>query len=349
MVSYFLNKKNFINIPAFSITGIGSLPHLNAEEACSFVLDNTDIPFWPQLPRLSFFELMIPQFSEGLPFLKVDEERQNIWIEDDGSNSLNEFYERYSDGIMTSISERNSKGFYAFLKSIKGMHFDFLKGQTTGPLTFTLGLKDKKGRPIYFDEELREVSLLLLKSKIRWQINILREYANNVIVFIDEPILSALGTSSYLGVDTEEVIRLLRETSDEIKQSNCISGIHCCAKADWQIVIESGVDIISFDAYEYAQTLSIYPDEFNDFLKRGGYLAWGIVPTTDAIIKESTESLKEHFNLSLERLSKYLPYSLLIKQIIMTPSCGLGSRSIEDSTKVFRILRELKNLLHRYL
>lgn len=347
----FINNKCIkqIEIPAFSITGIGSLPYLKADEACKFILNNTDIPFWPQLPKLSFFELMIPQFSEGMPFLKVDEMNQKIWIERDSGESLNEFCEKYTDDLLIPLSEKNSKGFYAFIKNIQDMHFDFLKGQVTGPITFTLGLKDEKGKPIYFDEEIREISLLLLKSKIRWQISRLRPYTDKIIIFIDEPILSALGTSSYIGVDIEDVVRVLKEVSDEIKKYNCISGIHCCAKADWTIVVKSGVDIISFDAYEYSQTLTLYPQELKMFLESGGYLSWGIVPTTDDIVKENLESIKRKFFENLDLLCKYFPYSLLTSQALLTPSCGLGSRSIYESEKVFSLLGDLKDQIKRNL
>src|SRR4030042_637518 len=145
-----------------------------------------------------------------------------------------------------------------------------------------------KGRPIYFDEELREISLMLLKAKIRWQIDFLKPYAENIILFVDEPILSALGSTSYIGVKPEETKRLLKD---------------------------------------------------------GGYLAWGIVPTTDSIKEETTDSLKKRFQESIERLSGLIPEDLLLSRILLTPSCGTGSRSIEDTLKVFRLLRSLKEAL----
>jgi len=326
-------------------TGIGSLPHTYSAEACRLILETFDIPFWPQLPKLSFHELMIPQFSEGIPFLRIDEYRERIWIERDSSNALARFYENYSEDWKVAISEDYAKGLYLFIKFIKGKHFKFLKGQTTGPLTFTLGLKDSQGRLIYFDEELREISLLILKAKIGWQMEMLNPYADNVIIFIDEPILSALGSTSYIGVNPEEALRLLRETSDAIKQAGGISGIHCCSKGDWPLVINSEVNIISFDAYDYTETISLYPTEFTGFLKKGGYLAWGIVPTTDAIREENTDSIKRRFDTKLEKLSKFIPSNLLLSRILLTPSCGTGSRSVEETVKVFKILVELKRLL----
>jgi methionine synthase II (cobalamin-independent) len=331
--------------PPFLTTGIGSLPHKDPQDACRLVLETCDMPFWPQLPQLSFRELMVPQFSEGLPFLKIDETKENIWIERDASDALTKFYETCTEDCSIAVSGQYAKGFYAFTRAIKDKHFQFLKGQVTGPLTFTLGLKDREGKLVYFDEELREICLLLLKAKVRWQSEILRPFAEKVIIFIDEPILSALGTSGYIGVDSGEALRLLRETADVIMQEGGIPGIHCCSKADWPLVIRSNVRVISFDAYDYIETISLYPSEFTDFMKGGGYLAWGIVPTTDFIEEEDAYSLKRRFDKSLETLSKSMPADLLLSRVLLTPSCGTGSRSVEETVKVFRTLVELKKLL----
>jgi hypothetical protein len=324
----------------FLTTGIGSLPHTDPYEACRLVLDTFDIPFWPQLPRLSFRELMIPQFSEGMPFLKIDEERETMWIGGDGDD-LTKFYEVCSDDMTLAVSEHYAKGLDAFRHAAAGRHFRYVKGHVTGPLTFTLGLKDARGRPVYFDEELREISLLLLQAKIRWQIDILKPYADEVIIFIDEPVLSALGSSSYLGVAPEETLRLLRAAADTIKGASALSGIHCCSKADWPLVINCGVSIVSFDAYDYIEAISLYSAAFTGFLKNGGYLAWGIVPTTEAIQDENTESVKHRFERGVDLLSKSIPAELLLSQILLTPSCGTGSRSLSETQKIFRILSEL--------
>ncbi|MEW6674547.1 MAG: hypothetical protein AB1348_00755 [Nitrospirota bacterium] len=329
----------------FMTTGIGSLPHTDPEEACRLVLGTFDIPFWPQLPKVSFYELMIPQYSEGMPFIRIDEQRERIWIQRDESDALTKFYEACSEDYKVAISEDYAKGLNIFIRLIKDKQSDFIKGQVTGPLTFTLGLKDAEGRPVYFDEELREISLMLLMAKIRWQMDILRPYAKNIIIFIDEPILSALGSTGYLSVSSEEALRLLRETSDAVKQAGGIPGIHCCGNADWSTVINSDVRIISFDAYGYSDTISMYPAEFTGFLKGGGYLAWGIVPTTEAIIGETPDSIKKRFDISMKRLSKSISTDLLLSQILLTPSCGTGSRNIIETLKVFQLLIGLKESL----
>ncbi|MCI0468592.1 MAG: hypothetical protein L0Y62_00825 [Nitrospirae bacterium] len=332
-------------ITPLSTTGIGSLPNKKAEDACELILGTFDIPFWPQLPRISFKESMIAQYSEGMPFIRISEQDGDVWLIRDGSDELDRFYESCADDARIAISEDYARGLHYFLKIIKGRRFPILKGHVTGPLTFLLGLKDNYGRLAYFDEELREISTMLLQAKARWQIDMLRQQADKVIIFVDEPILSAIGSSAYLGVDNEEAERLLKNMTAAIEAAGGISGIHCCGRADWQLVIRSGAKIINFDAYEYFDTLAIYHKDIKKFLEGGGYLAWGIVPTTDAIKSADDEGLKSLMNAHLKTLCKRIPSELVKERILLTPSCGTGSRSVEETVKVFQLLLRLKEAM----
>lgn len=329
----------------FETTGIGSLPFKDPEEAAEFALSCCDIPFWPQLPNYSFRELMIPQYSEGLPGVVIDPEKENIFIEEANQKELNRFYDLYSSGADFLISKKFSNGFHAFLDKIRDRKVPFLKGQITGPLTFTLGLKKSDGRYIYFDEELREVASLLLQKKAEWQVKLLSEHAERVIIFIDEPILTAIGSSSYLGVEPKEAERLLIAAISKVKSVGGLSGIHCCGKADWCMLMQTGVDILNFDAYNYFETLNIYADRLREFFERGGYLAWGIVPTTEAVRDESTEKLKESLLSKIDILSEKISRELIISHSMLTPSCGAGSRTPEETRKIFSLLKSLQEAM----
>jgi hypothetical protein len=329
-------------IPPFSTTGIGSTPHNNAREACELIAAFFDIPFWPQLPYRSFREMMIPQYSEGLPFLRIDVSAEKIYIERDDSDDLDRFYEAHAEKPGVAISEDHSAGIHALIKSFAGKRFNFIKGHVTGPLTFSLGLKDASGTPIYFDEEMREIASMLLQAKIRWQVEILKKLADNVIIFIDEPIFSAIGSSSYLAVTDDEILRLLSDSAATIESAGGISGIHCCGKANWQMVIESGLKILNFDAFEYFDTFAMYGDYLKTFLDNGGYIAWGIVPTSEAINSVSAEDVASLFKERLSKLQGVTKSDLVYKQALITPSCGAGARTLAEAEKIFSICRSVK-------
>ena len=89
----------------------------------------------------------------------------------------------------------------------------------------------------------------------------------------------------------------------------------------------------------------LYPEEFSRFLQGGGYLAWGIIPTTDSLREETLASLKKRFETSIEKVSRAIPSELLLSRILLTPSCGAGSRSSEEAAKIFNLLREFKESL----
>jgi hypothetical protein len=331
-------------IKNFNTTGIGSLPYTDPVKACEFIVQAVDIPFWPQLPKRGFHELMIPQYAEGFPYINIFQNK--IWVERDESGALNQFYEAISAGQDFPISQVVAAGFYAFMDLLKtkGLYFNAIKGHATGPLTFTLTLADQEKTPIYFNEELRELAVELLKGKIRWQIRALKPFASQTIIFIDEPVMSALGSSAYVGVDTEEALRLLKSVVAAVQEAGAVAGIHVCSKTDWKLVIDSGIDILNFDAYGYAYSLHLYPQTMIQFLERGGIVAWGIVPTSESVRVATVDSLKIKLETEIANLKKFgIPEDKLRNQSLLTPSCGTGSLGMDDNQKVFELLRELRN------
>jgi methionine synthase II (cobalamin-independent) len=329
---------------SFNTTGIGSLPHTDPVEACRIIFDYIDIPFWPQLPHRSFNELMVPQYSEGFPFVTI--EGEDVTVKKADEAELAAFYEAVANKSGFSISKDYAAGFYTFVDMLKekGQKFRAVKGHITGPLTYTLSITDDSKRPLFFDEEMKELALELLKGKVSWQIEMLKPYADEVLIFADEPILSALGTSAYLGVSSEEAARMLREINTHIRECGGIAGIHCCGKADWPLVLSSGLDVFNYDSYFFWDTLSIYPEEIKSFIDNGGFIACGVVPTTDIIRGVDLDGLKEQLERGLTSLEKIgVSSERLRNQVLITPSCGTGSLVMEDALKVFSLLKDLRN------
>ncbi len=334
-------------------TAIGSLPGADAAEAVKFVFDcGVNIPFWPQLPARSFLEGMIPQYSEGLPFVRVDEGEKRIWCEipDDRSEALTTFFEKYlaGDADAFAVSPGYAAGLDAFLDEVKsrGTKFDCLKGHITGPVTMTLGIADQNKRAIFYDAEMRDVVVKLLVMKARSQVRLLAPYCERVMVFLDEPVLAGFGTSAYLGLSANDVVSMCSEIIEAIHGEGALAGVHCCSNTDWSLLMSAGFDVVNFDAYGYARAVALYTDAVQDFLDRGGVFAWGIVPTTDEIdvanVKTIWSKLDEGMRLLIK---KGFAEAGLRRQCLLTPSCGAGSLRQDQCKKVFDLLAQTRERL----
>jgi len=345
-------------------SAIGSMPFENPDYAVEVSLKSLDAPIWPQLPKLGLLEQMEIQYSENIPCAIVDQEKHRMFFQTDGdySEQFAEFYENYmvaadpdegtGDFSFAAISEEYSKGIYAMLKALKEKNakLPWVKVQTTGPCSFALTLVDENKRAIYYNEEFKDVIVKALAAKCRWQIQEFKPYAENIICFIDEPILSAFGSSTYVSVDRGDVVSILNEVIEAVHAEGAYAGIHCCGNTEWSILIDAGVDMVNFDAFEYGETIAMYADSVKAHLEKGGMLAWGVVPTSDKIREQTVESLEKKLEEGMDNLaSKGISKQLILEQAVITPSCGTGSMDEADAEKVFSLLNQLsKKMKEKY-
>jgi hypothetical protein len=346
----------------FLSTAIGSMPFEDPAYAAGVSLKSMDAPIWPQLPRLGLLEQMEVQYSENIPCAVIDTEKNRLYFktDDDYSEKFAEFYEAYmsatdggtNDFSKMAISEKYSKGIYALLKNLKekGSKMPWLKVQSTGPVTFALSIVDENKRALYYNEEFRDVIVKSIAMKSRWQIQQFKPFAENIICFLDEPILSAFGSSTYVSVKREDVVSILTESIEAVRAEGAIAGIHCCGNTEWSILIDAGADIVNIDAFGYGDTIAIYADSVKKHLEKGGVLAWGIVPTSEKIREQTVDTLEKQLEKVMDNLaSKGIDKKLIIDQAIITPSCGTGSLSASDAEKVFLLLSELtKRMKEKY-
>lgn len=343
-------------------TAIGSFPHSNADDALNVILKAIPkAPVWPQLPSLSIFEQMEIQYSEGIPRVVIEEDKKRMYFDTTGdySDDFASFYESYllamdpdegnGDCSSMAISEKYSSGIYALERQLKekGTKTDFVKVQTTGPCSFALTIVDENKRAIYYNEEFRDIVVKALAMKCRWQIQKFAPYCDKVICFIDEPILSAFGSSTYISVKREDVVAQINEVVEAIHGDNALAGVHCCGNTDWSILIDAGVDIVNFDAFGYGDTIALYPDAVKDFLNNNGTLAWGLIPTSPEIKLKSADDLVKHFDGLVDNLSSNagIGKDQILSQSIITPSCGTGSMDVADAEAVFAMLAQVSNAL----
>jgi methionine synthase II (cobalamin-independent) len=335
----------------FAATGIGSFPHQDEKEVFRLILQNfPEIPFWPQLPKRSFLEGMVVQYSQGFPCLKWNEREQRVWVDTTQGfdKEVDRFYKCLETGELEpfQITEDFAKGLQITEDLVLGKNrkdMKYIKGQITGPITFGLSLTDQERRPIFYEPTLKEILIKHLSSKARWMEKRFNELFPGLktILFFDEPSLSSFG-SAFSSLNREEVILSLNECFSAVKG---LKGVHCCGNTDWGLLLSTNLDILSFDAYGYLETIALYPKELKTFLERGGILAWGITPTSEAILKEDVQSLVTRFKKGVDILAKKGIDPALLQRAIITPSCGTASLTISLAEKVCQLTAEVSRRL----
>jgi len=341
---------------------IGSLPMDDHEEALRLMLNHTpEVPLWIQLPRHPE-EGMLNQFLPGMPGLTREHDR--VYIDADTprfDQEMIQFYEDYiavtegAAGLETSrfaLTEETARGFFCFLSAVRKLPHPpgALKGQITGPVTMGIGIKDRNGKAVFYDDRIRDILTRNLAMKARWQAHQLTRLGAPGIIFFDEPGLASFGSSAYISISREQIQTALAEMVAGVHAGGGLAGIHICANADWSLALDSEMDIISFDAYSFFDRFILFPEQLKKYLLSGRILAWGIVPTSNPedIAGETVQSLTARWHEQADRVAALgIAKPRLMAQSLITPSCGTGSLSLQDATRVLELTRGVSEQLRR--
>ena len=289
-------------------TGIGSLPHDDPVEAARFAVEaHPRLPSAPSLPRRSPTEGMIAQAAWGITGVSVLE---------DGSLLVDEAAVDPEVPLGDpGVDGEPFVALQAFLAAIEGRVEPF-KLQFTGPVTLGLALH---ACGVSTDRAFG-VARLVVTARVRAALQAARLVAPGAtpVLFLDEPGLRAALDPGF-PLDLDDALDLVSSAMAVVEET-AIAGLHCCGRADWQAVLQSGPQVLSLPvgmgATEHAGALA-------GFLERGGWVAWGAVPTDGPLI-ESADVLWRRLWTEWEALAASgCDPALLREQAIITPACGL--------------------------
>jgi hypothetical protein len=308
-------------------TGVGSLPHKEASSAVDLVLSalGRHVVFWPQLPRRDFSENMYVQYGEGFPGLQVDAASRSVWVDTEDPRYLPEF-EACFGNIQEAALDRFAIGesVAAGLGELTGRLMEtsyagWVKAQVIGPLSWGLTLLDQNKQPILYNADLKAILAPFLALKAAGLVRQVRvTNRTRVVIFIDEPYLVAVGTNA-CGLKREEIIALIDQVAAAIHEAGALAGLHICGNTDWEMVFETQVDLVNFDAFAYFDKVALYANAFKRFRDRGGRAALGIVPNDAGVDEGDLE------NILWKRLSAYPVF--WEKGAFITTRCGCAALS----------------------
>ena len=338
-------------LPLGSVTGIGSLPMTDPDEAVAFVAEHSPrAPFWPQLPQRAATETMIEQVLS--PFKDVLRRRDGL-PGYDVTPGLEDVFARRLDEARAELDESCAAGWYAFERALAAGAFpraQVLKGQIAGPITLATQVY-VEGRPLVDARGPHTASCLEMARALAWyttrlalwQIERLQRWRRPVILMLDEPCLSlaAMRPSPI----AHHVGPVLKESLTMIRAAGAIAGVHCCARMPTAMVHQAHPDLISFDAHQGLEEFMADP-HMQAFMRSGGLVAFGLIPTAPDLSQLH----------ALTMLSRWLESALglgdiagLAERSFFTATCGLGLLSVRAARQSFQLAGQLSSSVNALL
>ncbi len=325
-------------------TAMAVMPHKDADQALAAAL-SLDIPFWPQLPNLNYYEDMYVQASEHFPGMVLDLEGKRL------SFSMDKFVEKL-EGALEHMAEPE---FFDISPAYSVVYHRFLgldlagrpaiRGQLEGPVSFGFNVKGQDDRPVIFNDEVRPFLLEFMAQRVNAQLKRLQGLNPNAFMFVDEPGLQFV-FSGMAGYGETAARRDLETFFSLIERPR---GVHLCGNPDWDFLLNLDLDVLSLDMYRNGERFVSYVKSIRKFLDRGGVLIWGMIPTQTELfeaegVAELARKLKELWTI-LDKAG--IDRDFLLSRSLLSPAtcCLINPDGVKTVDMAFSAVRELSRRL----
>jgi methionine synthase II (cobalamin-independent) len=328
-----------------AVTSIGCLPHTDPQAALQLIAQLcSEVPFWPQLPRLCLREQMIEQaLGASWRFFVPHEIGYGYRLKSGQRQICLDELSRED----VALDEHVAIGFFAFEHAINAGIFRqarALKGQLVGPMTLACQLFDREEAFVFNEHSLTAVSRYITRLAL-WQMQRLQRWNLPVICFLDEPCLALLAHDPFQHL-AGQVVQMLRDVVATLQAANVLVGIHCCAgQPPFRAMCQAAPDILSFDAYQDLETFSA-DASVRRFIDSGGLVASGLVPTFSDLSDLDAAMLFTRWLLACKDISDIRQ---IASRTLITATCGLGLLSLSQATSTFVHAQRIAMLIKKVL
>ena len=95
-------------------TAMGIMPHTDVDTALELAL-SLDIPFWPQLPNVSYYEDMYAQMSENFPGISINTDEGKIGFDTSAFDAgITDYSQKMVNPETFALSQQYSKVYNRF-------------------------------------------------------------------------------------------------------------------------------------------------------------------------------------------------------------------------------------------
>lgn len=321
-----------INLRVGTASSIGSLPHRHVDAAVALAMAACpDLPAAPSLPGRDRREGMLAQGAWGL---------RGVEIGDDGA--LRVVGELDPDDPFADDAGIDGPAFNALRAFLDANRHRAapLKVQLTGPVTLGLALVDA-GAPV-------DVAFATAGTAVAQRAEAMLGAALRMaplapqVAFVDEPGLVALSRPGF-PLATDDALDLVSRALAAVEPF-AVTGLHCCADTDWRLAMATGPQIVSLPVapsiVEHAGALGVHLD-------RGGWVAWGAVPTHQPVGDSSDRLWRTLSDTWCELVQRGCDALRLREQALVTPECGLAGHDAVQAEHILALTVDLAERVRR--
>ena len=321
-----------VNLRVGTASAIGSLPHRQVDAAVSVAMAACpDLPAAPSLPARDPREGMLAQGAWGL---------RGVDIGPDGLLRLVGDLDPADPFVGgAGIDGPAFAGLRAFLDANRHRTAP-MKVQLTGPVTLGLALVEA-GAPA-------ELAFATAIGAVARRAEAMLDEALRTaplapqVAFVDEPGLVALSRPGF-PLPTDDALDLVSRALAAV-EPYAVTGLHCCADTDWRLAMDTGPQIVSLPV---APTIVDHAGALGVHLDRGGWVAWGAVPThrpvgdgSDRLWRTLSDTWCQLVQLGCDPLR-------LREQALVTPECGLATHDPVQAEHILALTVDLAERVRR--
>ncbi len=329
--------------PYFMNFTLGASPFRDMDVGCKVLADN-----FPEAILVPRFTRGLKSVLEGLPCVVTDSERRRLYfdVSPERESEIVQFYEKYEaqDYDYWAVSPQESKGMYELLQVLKSRASKELKlviYSLPGPMTWGHMIVDKDGTPCLFNATLRDILIKHMAMKAAWAEKKIHQELPGIRTAIQLGEPSLVLFTSAVGTGSREDIQ--GWFSGVFEKTQGLKAIHCCANADWTILLDANIDVLHFDAYQFGEKFVLFADSVKKYLERGGMVAWGIVPNSNEVLPtENVDSLDKKLSNIIELMAgKGIDRKLLVEKSFVSTCCDTSNMTPEMAVKSYQMTRLL--------
>ena len=268
---------------------VGSLPYESVEAATRMLVKFYEkLPFLAFLPKVSEEDNIEHRTLDGIPGFRVKHSdikfKAGSETFEHGIAKLDKAFNKATPEELAHFAVKSAY-FEKYIQMIKKLTPPNAVFNLLGPFSISQRLKSTIDEELLLDKNFRKLIIQAICVKALFLIKQIKEASPQTepLIIIEEPLLGQLGDLKRENeeITAELITALFAKIVEKLKEAGASVGIQCMDKCDWQVPINAGVDLISFDAYNNPNNLCIIPELITEFISKGGKINWGIVPVMD--------------------------------------------------------------------